>query len=386
MTQGQALTQRVSASNHTEASEGVSARLRRSPLWRVKLRLQFTGWLQFMLPLVVAVTLLLVAGLATLLGARAAADIVLMLAGLAFTLGVFDVLTAKYGIRPREARPPSLAALNAFDAMRARRSTRSFQAADLTAADREALLSDAAAATRPGVLLGTAPIRLEYVHVRLTVWPVVGAHEFLVAIAPRAYDRTSIVDVGRALQHVVTSASQRGISTCWIGPGADQSSVAAALAGRFDPERDHVVCVCAVGYRSRFLPVLVRLMNHHMHQRLPLGRLFFTDPGLSLPAPTAGAPYAEFGRTYEACQWSPSSYNGQTTRAVLVVEDGQVRRVDFVATTPSRFYAPVALGIWVANWETGCAALGIAGRCVVLAGQGAGQGAGHYGASWVRIS
>ncbi len=380
MTEHQARQLRVSSSNHTEASEGVSARLRRSPLWRVKLRLQFTGWLQFMLPLVVALALLVVAGLAALLDAHRAADLVLLLAGLAGALWGFDVLTAKYGIRPREAHPPRLDGLDPFDAMRARRSTRSFQAADLTVTDREALLADAAAATSPDALLGTAPIRLEYVHKRLTVWPVVGAHEFLVAIAPRAYDRTSIIDVGRALQHVVTSASRRGISTCWIGPGADQSSVAAALADRFDPEQDHVVCVCAVGYRSRFLPTLVRLMNHHMHQRLPLDQLFFTDPDLAVPAPTADPPHAEFGRTYEACQWSPSSYNGQTTRAVLAVEDGQVRRVDFVATTPSRFYAPVALGIWVANWETGCAALGIQGRCGVLAE----QGARYYGASWVR--
>ena len=264
--------------------------------------------------------------------------------------------------------------------MRARRSTRSFQPADLTVADREALLADAAAATRPDALLGTAPIRLEYVRQPLTVWPVVGAHEFLVAIAPRAYDRTSIIDVGRALQRVVTKATQRGISTCWIGPGADQSSVAAALADRFDPEQDHVVCVCAVGYRSWFLPTLVRLMNRHMHQRLPLDQLFFTDPELTSPAQTAQTPFAEFGRAYEACQWSPSSYNGQTTRAVLAVEDGQVRRVDFVATTPSRFYAPVALGVWMANWETGCAAHGIRGHCAVLAE----RGAGHYGASWVR--
>ncbi len=380
MTANQAAQHRVSVSNHTEASEGVSARLRRSPLWRLKLRLQFTGWLQFMLPLVVAVVLFVIAGLFALFGSSRAAGLLLLLAALALALWAFDVATAKYGIRPREAHPPRLDNLDAFEVMRARRSTRSFQTVDLSDGDRGALLADAAALTRADALIGGAPVRLEYVHLPLTVWPVVGAHEFLVAIAPRAYDRTAIVDVGRSLQHVVTNASRRGISTCWIGPGADQSSVATALADRFDPERDHVVCVCAVGYRSRFLPTLVRLMNHHMHRRLPLDRLFFTDPGLAVPAPTNEAPYAEFGRTYEACQWSPSSYNGQTTRAVLVVEEDQLRRVDFVATTPSRFYAPVALGIWLANWETGCAALEIPGRSVVLPE----PTAGHYGASWVR--
>ena len=35
-------------------------------------------------------------------------------------------------------------------------------------------------------------------------------------------------------------------------------------------------------------------------------------------------------------------------------------------TTTSRFYAPVALGIWCANWETGCDALKIPGHLAVL--------------------
>ena len=62
------------------------------------------------------------------------------------------------------------------------------------------------------------------------------------------------------------------------------------------------------------------------------------------------------------CQWSPSSYNGQTTRAVVRSAGGVVQGVDFCAATTSRFYAPVALGIWCANRELGCGALGIVGR------------------------
>ena len=67
-----------------------------------------------------------------------------------------------------------------------------------------------------------------------------------------------------------------------------------------------------------------------------------------------------FGRTFEACQWAPSSYNGQTTRAVLRL--APVQAVDFYAVTSSRYYAPVALGIWCANWELGCEALGLRGH------------------------
>ena len=79
-------------------------------------------------------------------------------------------------------------------------------------------------------------------------------------------------------------------------------------------------------------------------------------------------------RCYEVCQWSPSAFNGQTTRCVCVAdkkddvteEEIPVVRFDFYAVTKSRFYAAVASGIWCANWEIGCKALGIRGYFTVL--------------------
>ena len=182
-------------------------------------------------------------------------------------------------------------------------------------------------------------------------------------------------------------ATRAGISTCWIGPGADQSSVVAALGGRFDPEQEHVICVCAVGYRSRFVPLLIRAMNAKMHSRLALEQLYFSDDDLTDPVDVASPPYSELGRSYEVCQWSPSSYNGQTTRAVLRAGD-VVERVDFESSTSSRYYAPVALGIWLANWETGCQALGVHGHTTVLPEHHSPPGANpdqpRYGATWLR--
>ena len=64
--------------------------------------------------------------------------------------------------------------------------------------------------TRHDGLIGTTPIRFEYVAARLTVWPGVGAHEFLVAIAPRSYDRLALIDVGRNLQKVLLHATRMG--------------------------------------------------------------------------------------------------------------------------------------------------------------------------------
>jgi nitroreductase len=339
-------------------------------LKRAKLRLQFTGWLQYLPTAVVGVCLLIVSAAGALIGTW---QIVLFrvpfcIGALLVAAAAFDVLTVKLGLRPREPLPRRRDDLHIFDLMRARRSCRSFQSRDLTSADRAELKEAVHEYTHPDQLIGTSPIRLEYIAAPLTVWPTVGGHEFIVAIAPHAYDRLSIIDIGRSLQKVVLRATRMGVATCWIGQGADQSSIVQHLGDRFDPERDHVVCVCAVGYRSRFKPLAVRVIERVQRRRLPLTSLFFTDARLRRPLAPEAAPFAPFRRCFEACQWAPSSLNSQTTRCVTVT-DGTgraVRRLDFCATTASRYYAPVALGIWCANWEVGSGALGITGRFQVL--------------------
>jgi nitroreductase len=349
-------------------TQPLMARLERTAVWRLKLRLQFTGWLQYLPPAMVGVVLAAVGGLGALLGAPAGVAVAITaLGGLGVLVTGFDLLTAKHDLRPREAIPAPRDHLDPFELMRSRRSCRSYQSRNLTDEHRAALLASAAECSRPAAQLGESPIRFEYVAAPLTVWPVVGAHEFLVAIAPREYDRTAVIDVGRSLQKVVVDATRMGLGTCWIGPGADQRSVTANLGDRFDPERDHVICVCAVGYASRFVPATVRVLSAKMHSRIPVTRLFFADSRFSRPLGTTTSPFDEFGRCYEVCQWSPSSYNGQTTRCVGVTDlAGRPTRFDFYAVTTSRYYAAVATGIWVANWETGCEALGIAGHVEVL--------------------
>lgn len=340
-------------------------------LKRAKLRLQFTGWLQYIPTVVAAVALLIVSAAGELIGAwRIALFWIPFCVGtLLLAAAAFDVVTVKLGLRPREPLPHRRDDLGIFDLIRSRRSCRSFQSRDLTRPDREELKSAVREYTRPDRLIGTSRIRLEYIAAPLTVWPTVGGHEFIVAIAPHAYDRLSVIDVGRSLQKVVLRATRMGVATCWIGPGADQSSIVKHLGDRFDPERDHVVCVCAVGYRSRFKPLAVRVIERIQRRRLPLASLFFADARLHRPLALDASPFTSFERCFEACQWSPSSLNSQTTRCVAVTDGAgrAVTRLDFCATTPSRYYAPVALGIWCANWEAGSHALGITGRFRVLA-------------------
>ena len=352
--------------------EGISGKLGQR-LWQLKVRLQFTGWLQFAPNALAAALLLGLALLAALIGRGPALLVWVPLAlGGALLLNLaFDVCTLKLGLRPAEPHPPRLEQLDAFELMRARRSCRSFQLRSLTPEDRAELQEQVERHTDAAALLGSRAIRLEYIEAQLRVWPTLNAREFFVAIAPRDYDRLAVIDVGRSLQKIVTHATRMGVATCWIGPGADHESIIRALGERFDPERDHIICVCALGYGSRFLPLAIRGLHRIQHQRLPLSELFFAGPGLDEPLATEAEPFARFGRCYEVCQWAPSSFNAQPTRCAAVLDDdGELRSFDFYAATASRYYAPVALGIWAANWETGCAALGIAGYFEVLAPSG----------------
>ena len=380
-----------------QASDGVlPSKYENSTLYRIKLRLQFTGWLQFIPNALIALVCMLGASIAWLVAGGASLFCWLPGAVAAVFLAVliYDLGTMKLNLRPFERTPVPLNGLDAFELMRARRSCRSFQSRDLTPAHRAELLDAVRQHSQQGQLLGDRPIRFEYVAAPLTVWPTLGAHEFLVAIAPKEYNRLAVLDVGRSLQKVVLHATRMGLGTCWIGPGADQRSIALHLGDRFDPNQDHVICVCAVGYRSRYLPSYLWLMQRMLNRRLPLSELFFADPSCKAPLPIEIPRFAAFGRCYEVCQWAPSSYNTQTTRCAAVMQtvSGQERlvRFDFLAATSSRYYAAVAVGIWCANWELGCQALGLRGHLAVLSSEARGaKGAlalPRYDVSWVVAS
>eukprot|EP00439_Symbiodinium_sp_Y106_P018796 s6377_g2.t1 len=114
--------------------------------WRVKTYLQWTGWLQYIPNLVVAVVVLTIALLLQWLGSSQ-----LLYAFGVFLLGVlvFDLVTVKLGLHPSEKIPNRpLAAMgpddmDPFDVMVQRRSCRSFQAdRDLRASDLEELLEE----------------------------------------------------------------------------------------------------------------------------------------------------------------------------------------------------------------------------------------------------
>ena len=338
-------------------------------IWRAKLRLQFTGWLQYVPPLVVPFVIFLIAGIVHLIGGTQVAKGLVYVGYLLLAVEAFDLITVKFRIRPPEHLPKRKDNIDLFDLMRSRRSCRSFQTRKMTESNRKELMESVrkhSAETR----LGNSPVRFEYVSEHLTVWPTVNASEFLVAIAPLEYDRLAVMDVGRSLQKIVMDATRMGLGTCWIGPGADHKSIMQKLGDRFDPKKDHIICVCAVGYKSRFIPMFIRAFNAQVSsRRLPLSTLFFADSQMKEPLNMDAYPFNKFERNYDICQWAPSSYNGQTTRCVAVTDKNGLERFDFYAVTASRYYAAVATGIWCANWEMGCESLGIHGHFAVLSAE-----------------
>ena len=373
-------------------------------IWKRKLRLQHTGWLQYIPPLLLGnLSMLVSQGLAYFTTTTTVTSWLMTIAKLLWAVGVVDILTIKFNVirPPDEPLPKRLnddtkedTSCDMISIMHLRHSCRSFQPRKLSNKDREEILHIATIESKRTI--GTSSIRFEYVASPLNVWPTVNCQEFLVAIGPATYDRMAVIDIGRSLQAVVLHATMMGLGTCWIGPGADHESILVTLVleGRYNSETDHIVCVCAIGYKSLFIPLAIRIFNKIGYFRKPCSELFFADSSLEVPLDTTKHPWDRFAKCYEAARWSPSSYNAQPTRAVGTWDrDTDTVRFDFLSSTKSRYYAPVAVGTWLCDWETACESIGVRGKFAVLTKEERGIDTDNdlptlpvYNISWVQTS
>ena len=147
-----------------------------SYLKKLKLKLQFTGWLQYLLPTVVSIIFLIIGTLFWFLNLSPVTYVFYTLGFVLLTITIFDVLTVKFGLRPSERIPARRDGMDAFDLMRARTACRSFQNRKLTESDKNELLRVAQNVNNEqSDFIGENEIRFEYINARLTVWPVVGA-------------------------------------------------------------------------------------------------------------------------------------------------------------------------------------------------------------------
>ena len=256
----------------------------------LKLKLQWTGWLQYVIPLPIVLLALVIGGFAYLLGGLMISRIIFILTGLLLIKLIFDIITVKFKIRPPEPRPKRLDSKDVFELMKMRFSCRSFQTRKLRQNDFEELM-ESFNKHHEEPRLGIKQIRFEYISAPIRVWPVVNASEFFIAIAPKEYNRLAVMDVGRSLQKIVIDATRMGLATCWIGPGADHNSIATHLGDKFNPEKDNIICVCAIGYKSIFTPLFVQIFSKRMRHRLPLSALFYSDIGMNTPLNTDEPPF-----------------------------------------------------------------------------------------------
>lgn len=329
-------------------------------------RLQFSGLMQYVPPFGVA---LVVSGIALVLapwiGPRLDAALT-VIAGLFLARGLFDLIVIKYRLIVLPDRSPRPVTGSPFRVIKARRACRSFQPRGLSGEHEARLREILADHETPGDdSLTTSPIRAERITGEMNVWLAVGATQFLVIIGPKAYDRLAVIEAGRRYQHVVHDLTEAGLATGWIGPGADQQAIEAALGDRFDPTRDHVLALIAIGYASRYRPMMAALAGVTHHMRKPLSALVF-DTVPDLPAPLTQKPWKHFTRAFDACRAAPSSYNTQTSRLICEFQAGRFTKAGFATVTESKFYAPLALGIWAAHWEIAMQAQGIAGEFTPL--------------------
>ena len=103
-------------------------------LWKLKLRLQFSGWLQYIIHAVWIVSMLIIAGVGWLIGYW---PLVLFwmplgIAALLCIVLISTIVLVKFGMHPAERIPARKSDLDAFDLMRSRHSCRSFQSQNLT--------------------------------------------------------------------------------------------------------------------------------------------------------------------------------------------------------------------------------------------------------------
>ena len=82
---------------------------------RAKMRVQFTGWLQYLLPVIFILILALLAGVSLLLKISFLVSIFSTLGGLILLIALFDLVTVKFKIRFPERLPQRNDDLDLFD-------------------------------------------------------------------------------------------------------------------------------------------------------------------------------------------------------------------------------------------------------------------------------
>lgn len=228
--------------------------------------------------------------------------------------------------------------MDIIEAMKERRSVRTFNGEPLTDDQVNALNGIVAQAEDP--FGGDVAIRLKSFDLRAGYRPgtygmIRGASDFfLVAFAD---DRMSSLSAGFRFEQVVLRAWEMGLGTCWIAgtfKDADFNSGEEWTSG----ERLRVVCPVGVTAEPRLFEKVARI-TFGSKNRKPFGRMFFQDK-VGRPV-DADSPFRE---ALEMMRLAPSSRNSQPWHAVV-----KGKTVHFYSEGKSPL-APVDMGIGICHF------------------------------------
>lgn len=201
--------------------------------------------------------------------------------------------------------------MDILEAIRLRRSVRTFSGEPLDEPMRRRLLEYAAAVKDP--FGGKFSVRLKKFDLKNGYRPstygmIRGAEDyFMIAMAD---DEASALAVGFCFEKVVLEACRLGLGTCWIAATFRGSDF--ADAGPW-PEGEKLRIVCPVGIPARkSLMERIARLSVGSRNRKPFKDLFFTD-GFRSPL----SPDSRFGQSLEMVRLAPSSTNSQPWRALV---------------------------------------------------------------------
>jgi nitroreductase len=123
----------------------------------------------------------------------------------------------------------------------------------------------------------------------------------------------NLEDYGYLLEHVVLSATDIGLGTCWLGGSFNKSGFAKKISLR---DEETIPAVVATGYSAEMKGNDGRFRRYvNPNRRLPMEQLFFTTTfGNALTMLSAGS----YAQPLEMVRWAPSASNKQPWRIVQI--------------------------------------------------------------------
>lgn len=233
--------------------------------------------------------------------------------------------------------------MDIIEAMKERRSVRSYNGEPLDAALKQKLMEAATVAESP--FGGSVTIRLKEFDLKNGFKPstygmIKGASDFfMLGIAD---DESSALSAGFKFEQVVLKAWQLGLGTCWIAAtfkGTDFENGEEWPAG----ERLRIISPVGVAAKKSLMEKVVRLAVGSQNRK-PFAELFFSDDFKSPLSPDS-----RFGKALEMLRLAPSSTNSQPWRALVC---GGTVHFYYVPKSPA---SVLDCGIGICHfWETEC--------------------------------